>query len=84
MSDTFKNTGFFRSFSKLFQKISSSGIFGIQPNILVFKPEKEITIHTYKSSKGIDKEKHYHRSNTHPVAEKQSLSKEKKKVKDSE
>lgn len=61
--------------------ISRSNILGTKVNKLLFKPEKEIAIHPSRSTMSIEKEKHYHRINTHPLAEKQSFLKENKKVK---
>jgi len=76
------NTGFLQNLDKLYHLISSSNIFGIPANKFIFKPDNEITIQTPNNNMMADKEKHYHRTNTHPVAEKQTLFKEKKKVKD--
>jgi hypothetical protein len=84
MSTKSNSNRFLQSFGKLYHMISSSNIFGIRVNKLLFKPEKEITTHPSGSNMSIDKEKHYHRSNTYPLAEKQSLLKDKKKVRDSE
>lgn len=81
MNNNSKNTGFFRIFVKLYHTISRSGSFGIKAKKLLFKPENELTIYPSDSKMRIETEKHYHRSNTHPLAEKQSLLKNKKKAK---
>ncbi|MBK3519173.1 hypothetical protein [Carboxylicivirga marina] len=84
MSIYFNNNRFLQGFGKLYHIISNSNIFGIRAKKLIFKPEKEITIHPSGSNMSIEKEKHYHRVNTRPVAEKQSILKEEKKIKHSE
>jgi hypothetical protein len=80
----FLTTGFFRILSKLHHVISRFNLFGNKANKLLFKPEKEVTIIPFKSKMRIETEKHYHKKNTHPLAEKQSLLKNKKKAKGSD
>lgn len=84
MSIKSNNNRILQGFGKLYHIISNSNIFGIRTKKILFRPEKEITIHPSGSSMSIEKEKLYHRVNTHPVAEKQSILKEGKKVKHSE
>jgi hypothetical protein len=84
MNNNSKNTGLFRFFGKLHDTISKSNIFGNKANKLLFKPDKEVTINSSKSKMRIETKKHYHRTNTHPLAEKQSLLKNKKKAKGSD
>ena len=79
MSSTSKNNSLTKRIVRLFHKITSSNILGNQENKLLFTPDNEITIQPTKSNMSIDIEKHYHRPNAHPVPEKQSLLKEKKK-----
>jgi hypothetical protein len=84
MNTKSNNNRFLQGFGKLYHIISNSNISGIRAKKILFRPEKETTIHPSGSNMNIEKEKHYHRVNTHPIAEKQSFLKEEKKVKHSE
>mgnify|MGYP006288411865 CR=1 FL=1 len=84
MKTTIINTDVLKSLHYLNSSIVNSKTFNIQRSRLIFKPDKNTPV--YKSNfkdMYFDHEKHYHRQNTLPVVEKQTLIQEKKKQKKS-
>ena len=79
------NTIVFKNLHYLYRCILKSNIFNIQRGKFLFKPDKNKRVHiSYDNDMSIDHEKHYHRPNTRPVVEKQTLIQEKKKQKKSQ
>ncbi|MFC2087742.1 hypothetical protein ACFLSA_06245 [Bacteroidota bacterium] len=81
MKATSTNAFFFQNLRNFYHKLCSSRAFGISRVKLVFKPYNKTTVQARNINTSADYEKHNQRPNTHPVAEKQTLLKEKKKVK---
>ena len=79
MKNTSANMGFIQGIKNFFKKIINSKDLSIPSTKLIFRPNNKSTIESPKNKKNTDFNKHNHKPNTRPVAEKQSLLKEKKK-----
>ena len=70
-----------KSVGKLLSRIITAVVSGLPRKEIVFKPEINSRVQNRKENIKTDNEKHYHHPISKPVVEKQTIIKEKKKVK---
>lgn len=69
-----------RRLTAVFGKIATAVVSGLPKRKLLFRPVNKSLVHLGKTSVKPDNAKHYHKPIAKPVVEKQTLLKEKKKV----
>ena len=70
-----------KSIGDFLWKIFTPLVSGLPHKTIFVKPENKFIIHTKKECLKINSERHYHRPIAKPVVERQTLPREKKKVK---
>lgn len=81
MKRTKKESGFLQAVWNFIRRCCIAIVSGIPMQKVELKPQQKSTVYPPQKEKRTDSEKHYHKTVSKPVVEKQTLMKEKKKAK---